>query len=213
MAFTLDSLAQLGPVLGSTIIWFVIVGIGLAFIGLLAYWGYNERQYRYKAVIMRVDDSEDRSNVRKTFIVRMRKNIKKGWVKMKQHKLELSIPPSEYWIPIGKGEGVYYQWDGRELFTPVKPTVNSPVSFTPADYDIMDEMVRRKSNAVARHGTATHWQKYGTYYVIFGVTLIMVIGMYMMGNDIGEGLKSVGGGLNNLAHNSNLGSSGVEVLN
>lgn len=211
MAFDIGgSVGGISAVLGSSIMWlfgFMLVAVWIAVIIWLI---WREAQYKHKAVIMFTDQKKDEKNVKKTFIVRMRKITKKGILKLKKFKTPVDIPEPDFWQSIGKKQGVFFQYDGRELFVAVKPTVNSPVSFTPAQYDIMDSMVRRKSKMAERHGTINHWDKYGHYYVFFGTVFLMVLAMYFVSQNMGDGFSDVARALE--SRKSDLANAGTEVL-
>lgn len=210
MAFELNGIGAVGSVLGSSIMWLFIFMLFCGIIGGIIFLLWREMQYKYKAVVMLTDQERNDKNVKRSYIVNMRKITKKGILKLKRFKQDIEIPSPDYWQPIGKRQGVFFQYDGRELFVALNPTVNSPVTFTPAEYDVMGAMVRRKERMADRHGTVSHFQKFGHYYIFFGTVFLMVLAMYFVSNNMGEGFKEVARALQ--SRQADLSVAGTEVL-
>ena len=161
----------------------VVIGIG--------FFVYRYYQYRIPITLHKVlgDNTVREINI-KARMLRKTNELQLGKIKLK-----INSPPPEFWLSTGKKEKVYFRWDGGQILVPQKVAYNSPLSFTPAQYNIATQMGMRIRQSEERHGKKGFWQEYGAVIMWSGFIIITAVTMWIMFAK----LELVAGSINALA--------------
>jgi hypothetical protein len=173
-----------------------IIMMGLlifAGIGLFIWWYYKQLQFKIPITIHKV-----LGDGTITEIYDKARHIKKGEkneLKLRKLKEIVPNPPNEYYVKSKVGERIYMRWDGGHVFVPQKVEYNSPLTFKPATYNMINQMAWRVKNSAERHRSKNFWDMYGSMVMWIGVVMISAITLWILFSK----LELTAGAINNLA--------------
>ena len=144
-----------------------VVVLGIIGMGIWYYW--REKQYKYLATVHYVDTSDDANKgfIKYEQTVKARKLVKQAKLHLKKFRTKIDIPQSDAWKRSGKTWKVYLQHDGVRMFAPSVPRYNSPLTFTPMSYQIMNAFVDEGKDEIARHAKQSWWDDNKTTVLFF----------------------------------------------
>lgn len=156
--------------------------IGIAIAGIIAYYVWRELQYKYLATVHYVDTEDKPGFIKfeKTVKARMLKKANK--LQLKYFNAKIDIPESNAWKRSGKTWKTYLQHDGVRMFAPSIPRYNSPLTFTPTSYQVVNNFIDEGKGVINRH-TKSNWWTENKSAVIFFTALAFAVVVVLMALD------------------------------
>ena len=146
----------------------VSITLGFAILGAIIWYFYKEMQFKYLATVHYVDTSENNKGfIKFEQTVKARKLTKTNKLHLKRFNIKIDIPPSDAWKRAGKTWKVYLQHDGVRMFAPSIPAYNSPLTFSPMSYQIMNAFIDEGKSAIARHLKGNFWSENKSAIIFF----------------------------------------------
>lgn len=185
----------------------IIFAIGL--IGLVGFLLFREMQFKIPVTIHKV--LANGSVIEYSDKARKIKKNGQNELKLRKFKDFITNPPGDFYLRTGKGEKLYLRWDGGHVFVPQKVGYNSPLEFTPATYNILNQMTMRIKQAAERHKNKTFWDLYGqivVWLVVIILSAVVMIVMFSELESVGNALNAVAASVSELAKST----SGTQVV-
>lgn len=191
----LESLASLqtgGLIIGIVFVIFLFV----AAVAVGFFFLYRTLQFKIPVIIHKANDKGEITN---ELIDRARPILSKGrnLLQFKKLKETINNPPADYQVPRQRGGyTLYFRWDGGHAFQPQKLAYNSPLTFHPAQYNMLQQMTIRQREANKRHSDRSFWQEYGHVVAWMIFVVLTSITFWIMFTK----LEVVAASINNLAN-------------
>lgn len=168
--------------------------LAIAVLAFFVWYVWRELQYKIPVTI---HEANNKGYIRRQFTDKAKKirRGEKNFLRLKKLKEEINNPPGDFYVNNGKNGLLYLRWDGGHILEPQKVAYNSPLTFEPAQYNILVKMAQRISTSAKRHGNVSFWQEYG--HIIGWMIFIVLTSITMW--ILFTKLEVVAGAINNYA--------------